>query len=162
MPNAAFLMTIGGLGVSFAGFAGLITALDRRPVKPEAVVEWRIRNLVLDSFMITIICFGAVATYEITEGDLALTIRIACVVALLRWFVALQPSNLTGAAWEGYGRRQWFFSVGGLSIGAALWVWCLVVATMNVFLVVVLLSLMGPMTTLYNTIHDAARTPTNS
>jgi hypothetical protein len=112
--------------------------------------------------MITIVCFGAVATYEITAGDLPLTIRIACVVALLRWFMALHPSNLTGPAWEGYGRSQWFFSVGGLSIGALLWVWCLVAASVNVFIAVVLLSLMGPMMTLYNTIHDAARTSSDS
>ncbi len=112
--------------------------------------------------MITIVCFGAVATYEITGGDLPLTIRIACVVALLRWFMALHPSNLTGPAWEDYGRSQWFFSVGGLSIGALLWAWCLVAASVNVFMTVVLLSLMGPMMTLYNTIHDAARTSTDS
>ena len=156
MPNAAFLMTVGGLGVSFAGFAGLITALDRRPTKPEAVIEWRIRNLVLDSFMITAICFGAVALFEITDGDLALTIRIAAVVALLRWARAMSPSNLTGPAWEGYGKQQWWFSILGLSFGAATWVFCFVVATMDAFLIVVLFSMFGPMTILYNTIHDAA------
>ncbi len=35
-------MAMGGLGVSLAGFAGLISALDRRPISRSPVAAYRI------------------------------------------------------------------------------------------------------------------------
>lgn len=38
MPGEFYFIAFGGLGVSFAGFAGLISALDRGPAAQSVVV----------------------------------------------------------------------------------------------------------------------------
>jgi len=60
-------MALAGLGVSLAGFAGLISALDRRPAASSVVAAWRIRNIVIRGFMVTFAGFATVALYTIIE-----------------------------------------------------------------------------------------------
>jgi hypothetical protein len=155
VPEAGFFMTIGGLGVTLAGFTGLITALDRRPADA-AVVEWRIRNLVLDSLALTLVGFGVVALYWLTDGNLPLSIRLASAMGLARQMAALAPSNLTGPAWAGLSPGQRRLSILGLGVGGAVWGVGIVFGSLRVFHAVVVVALVGPLSILYNTIHDAA------
>jgi hypothetical protein len=53
-------MAMGGLGISLAGFAGLIATLDRRALSGNPIAAWRIRNIVLRGSLVTIIGFGTV------------------------------------------------------------------------------------------------------
>src|SRR4029077_15770764 len=82
MPGESYFMAFGGLGVSLAGFAGLISALDRRPAAHSALVAWRIRNIVFLGFSLTFVGFGTVALYAVTGADLPLTVRIASLLAV--------------------------------------------------------------------------------
>lgn len=75
MLQTGFFMTMGGLGVSLAGFAGLFTALRSADQENPHVYRWRIRQMVLSAFQLTFVSLGAVVFYEATN-NLALTARI--------------------------------------------------------------------------------------
>jgi hypothetical protein len=101
VPGEFYFMALGGLGVTLAGFAGLIAALQG-PEGP--VAAWRIRNVVYGGFNITIIGFSTVALYTITQ-DLTLTVRLATVVMLVT-FAARWPEWRPGPAWPSERGRQ--------------------------------------------------------
>ena len=96
MPGEFFFMGIAGLGVSLAGFAGLISALD--PDSGSPLKKWRIRNIVASGLLITFVGFGTVAVQTLTD-DVEMTVRIvsaAFALLLLRRFVReIRP----GPAW---------------------------------------------------------------
>ena len=96
MPGEFFFMGIAGLGVSLAGFAGLISALD--PDSGSPIKMWRIRNIVTAGFLLTFAGFGTVAVHTLT-ADVEATVRIisaAFALLLLGRFVAeIRP----GPAW---------------------------------------------------------------
>jgi hypothetical protein len=101
MPGEFFYMALGGLGVSLAGFAGVISALDRRPGPASPSTLWRVRNVVLAGFTLTVVGFGVIAVHAATDGDVPLTVRIASgfVIAAngLRILTEMRP----GPAWPG-------------------------------------------------------------
>ena len=113
MPGEFYFMAIGGLGVTLAGFAGLIAALQG-PEGP--VAAWRIRNIVALGFSVTLIGFVTVALYTVTQ-DVALTVRLSSIVlvvlAAVRWG-EMRPS----AAWESERQRR-RFKLGNLAFGIA-------------------------------------------
>ena len=90
-------MALGGLGVSLAGFAGLISALDRRPAAQSAVVASRIRTIVFLGFTLTFAAFGTIALYTVTGADLTMTVRVATLI-LAAPFLRLFPRDSTGNA----------------------------------------------------------------
>lgn len=97
-------MAVGGLGVTLAGFAGLIVALDRRDAGFSPVARWRIRRVVYSGFGVTFVGFATVALYTITE-DVSLTVRLATiglVVSMWGDWRAWSPS----AAWSDDRRRR--------------------------------------------------------
>ena len=112
MPGEFFFMSIGGLGVSLAGFGGLIAALTPRKAAASAVTRWRIANLVLWGLQLTFIGFGIVALDAIVE-DASTTARVASGAAALVhvWrFRAARP----GPAWPRESERratQWFTAI---------------------------------------------------
>jgi hypothetical protein len=99
-----YFMAVGGLGVTLAGFAGLIAALHGREGGHSPVAAWRIRNVVFEGFSVTSVGFGTVALYTITQ-DVALTVRIATaflgLTLVARWG-EMRPS----AAWRDE-RQRW-------------------------------------------------------
>jgi len=100
-------MALGGLGVSLAGFAGIISALERRPAPASAVTQWRVRNIALAGFTLTITGFGVIAVHAATGGDVPLTVRIGSgfliVANALRIYSEMRP----GPSWPGDdGRRR--------------------------------------------------------
>lgn len=103
-------MALGGLGVSLAGFAGLIAALDRR-AEFDAIQRWRLSNIVIGGFTVTLFGFGTIAVFLITD-DVQLTARVSSLflgVALsMRHIGAIRP----GAAWPSEQRRLFYATVG--------------------------------------------------
>ena len=69
MTGEFYFMALGGLGVSLAGFAGLISALDRRPEGHTPIARWRIRNIVVGGFAATFIGFGIIAMSTATTNE---------------------------------------------------------------------------------------------
>jgi hypothetical protein len=104
VPGEFYFMAIGGLGVTLAGFAGLIAALQGREGYSPAVVGWRIRNVVAYGFGITYVGFGTVALYTLTQ-DVTLTVQLATLLLFLlraaNWG-ELRPS----AAWRDERQRR--------------------------------------------------------
>jgi len=76
MPGEFFFMSMGGLGMSLAGFGGLIAALAPPKAASLAVTKWRITHIVIWGLQLTIIGFGVIAVYSVVE-DAAMTARIA-------------------------------------------------------------------------------------
>ncbi len=144
-------MAFGGLGVSLAGFAGLIAALDRSPAAHSAVAAYRVRGIVFLGFCLTLVGFGTVALYTVTGGNLTLTIRIATVALALMAVRGLLESR-PGPAWRTEGERR--ISIGillgimGVTLGNVF------VASLGYLQLLFLLQLSGPMSIFYNTIRD--------
>ena len=96
MPGEFFFMGVGGLGVSLAGFAGLISALDPSPASP--VKTWRIRNIVMSAFLLTFVGFGTVAVHTLTV-DVELTVRIISAAFAFLLLARFSREIRPGPAW---------------------------------------------------------------
>src|SRR4029078_10477980 len=83
MPGESYFLSFGGLGLSLAGFAGLIAALNPASEATRAVIAYRIRTIVILGFSLTFVGFGTVALYAVTNADLSATVRIATLLMLL-------------------------------------------------------------------------------
>ena len=101
MPDEFYFMAIGGLGVTLAGFAGLIAALQG-PEGP--VAAWRIRNIVSQGFGVTLVGFATVALYGLTQ-DVTLTVRLASIVMVVT-LAARWSESRPGPAWPNDRRRR--------------------------------------------------------
>lgn len=101
MQGEFYFMAVGGLGVTLAGFAGLIAALQGRE---GPVAAWRIRNVVYQGFGVTFVGFATVALYTVTQ-DVTLTVRLASIALVLTraaGWVELRPSG----AWRDERQRR--------------------------------------------------------
>ena len=149
MPGEFFFMAIAGLGVSLAGFAGLIAALDPSP--GSAVRQWRIRNIVVSGFFLTFMGFGTIATHTLTS-DVEVTVRIisavAAVVLLARFLKEIRP----GPAWPDR-RGLVIASVMGLSV-IGLLVVNSVIASVGFLQLLMLLELTDPASIFLFTVRD--------
>jgi hypothetical protein len=155
LTDAGLFMALSAVGVSLAGFAGLIAALGRRPGADSAILAYRITNIVYLGLTRAIAGFGTLVAYTVAEGDLAVAVRVGTVLVLLpylRGFGELRP----GPAWPDERQRR---------IGLALLVGMILVTGANVvvasvgYLEVLLLAalVIGPGLIFYGTVRDAAR-----
>jgi len=154
MPGQAFLFAIAGLGVTIAGFAGLITSLDTRLNRRRAVQAYRVRNIVLDGFGLTLASLGAIAVYAFSDESVAAAVRFATLILILGWVRVLAPRNLTGPAWEGSDRRTLLSVVIPTVALIAIAAISLVPASPGFLQVLIVLSLLGPFTVFYRTVRD--------
>ena len=149
MPGEFFFMAIAGLGVSLAGFAGLIAALDPSP--GSAVRKWRIRNVVVSGFFLTFMGFGTIATHTLTE-DVELTVRIISSVSALLLLVRFSKEIRPGPAWPER-RALMFASVIGLSV-IGLLVSNAVIASVGFLQLLMLFELTDPASIFLFTVRD--------
>ena len=153
MPGQAFLFAIAGLGVTLAGFAGLITSLDTRPNARRAVQAYRVRNIVWDGFGLTLASLGAIAVHGFTSDE-ELAVRYAMVVLIVSLIRVAHPRNLTGPAWEGFDRRAVLAVVVPTIALIAVAVASLVWASPGFLQVFIVVYLAGPFTIFYRTVRD--------
>ncbi|NNC41115.1 MAG: hypothetical protein HKN95_10525 [Acidimicrobiia bacterium] len=99
MPGEFFFMSMGGLGMSLAGFGGLLAALTPKKAAASAVTKWRITHIVIWGLHLTIIGFGVVAVYSIVE-DAAMTARIMSGAAILVHVLRLWEVRTPGPAFR--------------------------------------------------------------
>jgi len=154
MPGDFYFMAFGGLGVSLAGFAGLISALDRSRAPDSAVAVYRVRGIVFLGFTLTLIGFGTVALYTLTGEDLTLTVRLSSLALALMPVRGLVESR-PGPAWPNEQERR--VSIVVLLVLIAVTAGNIFVASVGYLELVMLLQLTGPMSIFYNTIKDAGR-----
>jgi hypothetical protein len=106
MPGEFFFMAIGGLGVSLAGFAGLIAALTPEQQRNSPIARWRIGRVVVWGLHVTLIGFGVVALYALLE-DATQTARIASGLAALMFSIRTWLASRPGPAWPDQSGRRW-------------------------------------------------------
>jgi hypothetical protein len=98
MPGAFFFMAIAGLGVSLAGFAGVIAALAPEQYRDSAIARWRISRVVGWGLHVTLLGFGVVAIFELLE-DPTQTARVASGVGALLLSIRSWRASRPGPAW---------------------------------------------------------------
>jgi hypothetical protein len=152
MQGESYFLAFGGLGLSLAGFAGLIAALNPTGATA-AVTAYRLRTIVVLGLSLVFVGFGAVAVYSITAGDLGTTVRVATLLMLVPFVRGLVIDTRPGPVWTVDGERR--FSIGVLVVLLALTAGNLVVANVGYLEVLMLLGLIGPVSIFYNTIRDA-------
>lgn len=142
MLDTAFFMTMGGLGVSLAGFGGLFSALhhDDRRMEP-AIYRWRMRQIVMSSFRLAFLGFGVVVVHGYT-GDVAATARIISGIALVAGVEALITSTRPGPAWPNETDRRG--AIGGSSVSLAVIAGNVIAGSQNYLRIVMLLLLLPP------------------
>lgn len=148
-------MAMGGLGVSLAGFAGLFTALRRTDLDTNVeVYRWRIREIVVSSFLLTFVAFGVVVLYEATN-DMSLTARVSSGIAAATFVVSAAMRAKPGPAWPDEKDRR--------AARAASLVWAAVMAG-NVIvgvewylMAVMLILLLAPALVFFRAVVDSTR-----
>ena len=152
-------MAIGGLGVSLAGFAGLIAALTPEQQRNSAVARWRISRVVAWGFHVTILGFGVVATFALLE-DSTQTARVASAVGALIFAIRSWRSTRPSPAWPDDRQRR---SVIALWAFETLFVLGnVVVGSVGYLHVIMLLFLAEPAAIFVSAIQDATSGPTSS
>jgi hypothetical protein len=150
VPGEFYFMAVGGLGVTLAGFAGLIAALQGRQ---GPVAAWRIRNVVYQGFSVTLLGFGTVALYTITQ-DVPLTVRLASILIVLtgaaRWG-EYRPSS----AWPDERQRRGVI-FGSVAVFIAVVV-NVALASVGFLQLLLLLMLLAPAAIFANAVRDATR-----
>lgn len=147
-------MALGGLGVSLAGFAGLIAALDQRSVGHTPVAAWRLRNIVIGGFQVTLGGFGTVMLFAATGQNLALTIRLISLAFIATNLRFLMWETRPGPAWPNERvRRVAMVGIGFLVVG---WTAGAVLATLWILQALFLWQLGDPLSIFVNTVRDAA------
>lgn len=120
MPGEFFFMAIGGLGVSLAGFAGLVAALTPENLINSPVTKWRIGRIVVWGLQLTFLSFGVIAIHAGVQ-EASDTARLAslggAVLLATREWKATRP----GPEWGGdKSRRIRFMWLGIISVTAVL------------------------------------------
>jgi hypothetical protein len=152
MPGEFFFMAMGGLGVSIAGFAGLIAALTPDHQRSSAVARWRISHVVVWGLHLTFLGFGIVAIFALVN-DAATTARLASGLAALLLAVREWRSTRPGPAWpNNRGRR---FAIGLATSGVLFFMANVGLGSVGYLHVIVLGMLLPPAMVFVSAIRDA-------
>jgi hypothetical protein len=147
-------MALAGVGVSLAGFAGVIAALSRRPGAQSAVLAYRITNIVFLGLARAIAAYGTLVAFTISGDDAGVAVRVGTVLVLLpylRGFRELRP----GSAWPDERQRRMALVV--LVVMILVTGVNVVIASLGYLELLLLAALViGPGLIFYNTIRDAA------
>jgi hypothetical protein len=146
-----YFIAVGGLGVTLAGFAGLIAALEGRAGETRApIAAWRIRHVVFQGFGVTFVAFAIVAFFALTD-DVAVTVRLGTIAGVLS-IAANWRSLMPGAAWPDE-RRRWGAIV-ARSIVGVVGLTNLAVASVGFLELYLLVILSGPASTFILAVAD--------
>jgi hypothetical protein len=105
MPGEFFFLTFGGLGISLAGFAGLIFVLDRRKDPDHPIARWRVMHI--GSTGLSIAQTGLVVFPAFYLSDsVELTVRITSLIGLLLFSGPKFNLHRRSPAWPNERRRQ--------------------------------------------------------
>ncbi len=97
-------MLMGSLGVTLAGFAGLISVVGSRGRALGAVERWRVRHIVTRGFAVSVVALTTIFVFS-AIGKLDPTVRIATVLLLLARFSFWSQSQ-PGPAWPNEQTRR--------------------------------------------------------
>lgn len=151
MSGEFFFLTFGGLGISLAGFAGLIFVLDPSPNTDNAISRWRIRHIALSGLMIATAGLLVFPAYFLTES-IPLTVRLISAFGLLALAVSSRRDLRLGPAWPDERRRR-VNMVLALAT-AALWVVCMITGSVGLLMLAFVAWISAPIGTFANSILE--------
>jgi hypothetical protein len=151
MPGEFFFLTFGGLGISLAGFAGLIYLLDPNPTTDNVISRWRIRHIALTGLMIATGGLLVFPTYFLTD-DVEMTVRLISVFGLLALLISARRDLRPGAAWPDERRRK--VNVFLVFVTAAIWLVALLTAEVGWLMLSFVAWISAPIGTFANSILD--------
>jgi len=151
MPDEFFFLTFGGLGVSLAGFAGLIHALDRSGEAEDPQTKWRIRNIVVSGFTVAVAGLLTWPVYGFTDS-VEWTVRIVSCFFIVMWMKQGLHDVRSGPAWPNETRRRIYMAIGGA--GMALAVVNVFIASVPLFELLFLVAIGGPIGTFVRAVRD--------
>lgn len=152
-------MAMGGIGVSLAGFAGLLAAFHKSHQAEPAVFRWRIREIVNSSVQIIFLGFGTVALYEVWSNPAAIS-RIITFTIVALWVVGTFRFGGAGPAWPDELER--------LRALAATWVWItlfainVIVGSVGYLMLIFVAYLIRPAAVFVKAVNDVARATSES
>lgn len=149
-------MAIAALGMSLAGFAGIITALDRRDAAESAVVSWRVQHIVVAGFVLTFGGFGTVALYAVLDERLELTVRLMSAGLAIAHGLHARSAISPGPEWSESWNRRWVSVVTSTAVIAALAANVLI-ADVGLLQVLFVVLVAGPVSVFVATVRDASR-----
>jgi hypothetical protein len=119
MEGEGFFTTVAFVGLSIAGFGGLLVALDPRPWHDTPVASWRVRTVVSFGLRLTMVSLGVVAFFTLS-GDQDVTVRLGTaalvlVIAQLAW-----AAGRPGPAWDNDSQRRTWFTYNAVHLAVAL------------------------------------------
>lgn len=150
MTDQFWFITVAGIALSVAGFAGLVTAL-RQDGRWSRADLWRLRNIVRTS--LTIVVFGLIPqpTYRAVGGDEQLTIRIVSALVVIFFADAIRRVLPERDQWGGSWLRSTLVIVGAQLVVQLANV---VVASLPVLMFGLLMMLAFPMQLFLRVIRD--------
>jgi hypothetical protein len=151
MPGEFFFLTFGGLGISLAGFAGLIFVLDRSETTDNVISRWRIRHIALTGLIIATGGLLVFPTYFLTES-VENTVRLISVFGLLALVVSARRDLRPGPAWPDEGRRRVNLILAAAS--ALIWVVALITAGVGWLMLAFVAWISAPIGTFANSILE--------
>jgi hypothetical protein len=154
MTDESYFLALSGLGLSLAGFAGIISALDRRGSARTPVSAWRIRSIVRGGFILMFAGPATVALYYGTNANLDLTVRLS---SLLLALVNLQTAAFhegKGPEWPSERGRRVALAILAATIAANLG--NVVVGSLAYLQLLFLVQISGPASIFLNTVRDVA------
>ena len=151
MTDEFFFITFGGLGVSLAGFAGLIHALDRSDDADNPVTKWRIRSIVLAGFSVAISGLAVWPLFRFT-GDVAMTARLASAVLFLMYLQMSVRTLRPGPEWPDHTIWRINLVLATLTLGAMLV--NTIVGSVAFLELLFVVAVAQPMGTFIRAIHD--------
>ncbi len=154
MLNTGFFLAVAGLGVSFAGFAGLIATFAEEGHRDSPVWWWRITAVVRTGLELTFLGLGVVA-FEVVTGDAELTVRIATGLIVAGGLNEVIRHSRPGPAWpdEAIRRVTVAISLLGLAVAAV----NLVLGSVGFLMVLVLFTFSTPASVFVRAIADMGR-----
>jgi hypothetical protein len=158
VPGEFFFLTFGGLGISLAGFAGLIYLLDPSQNTNNAISRWRIRHIALSGLLIATTGLLVFPVYFLTD-DVPLTVRLISLFGLLSLAMSSRRDLRPGPAWPDDGRRKVNMILAAAS--GALWVACIVTASVGLLMLTFVGWISAPIGTFANSILELEDAPSD-
>lgn len=152
-------MAMGGLGLSLAGFAGLLAAFhDEDDGEPE-IYKWRISMIVMGSLFVLFLGFGIVPIHTWVE-DTESAIRIVTGLAVVLATFSILRFNKPGPAWPDERLRK--IVKASVTVQVAVVSLNLIFASLAYLQFIFLWLLFSPVSVFYNAVRDEAASASKS
>ena len=151
MTDEFFWLTFGGLGVSLAGFAGLIHALDRSSDAGSPVTKWRINNIVAGGLTIALSGLLVWPVFRMS-GDIEFTMRFVSGFLVVFSLMQMPSQFRPGPAWQSESQRRVVLGISLVLV--ALMASNVFFASVGFLELLFVLAVAGPMGTFANAVRD--------